>query len=99
MISALRNLPHDRRLTAKEAAKLVHIADIEPLLEAAGARRDAAHGPCVSYSRKVFIPLTQLCRDVCHYCTFARAPRANEKAYLTIEQMVAIAEAGKKAGC
>lgn len=99
MISALKNLPLNRRLTAKQAAELVNIADIAPLLEAAAARRDAAHGSRVSYSRKVFIPLTQLCRDVCHYCTFAHAPRANEKAYLTIEQMVAIAEAGKKAGC
>lgn len=99
MISALKNLPLNRRLTAKQAAELVDIADIEPLLEAAAARRDAAHGPRVSYSRKVFIPLTQLCRDVCHYCTFAHAPRPNEKAYLTIEQMVAIAEAGRKAGC
>ncbi len=53
----------------------------------------------VSYSRKVFIPLTQLCRDVCHYCTFAHPPRAGEKPFLSIEQMVAIAQAGKKAGC
>ena len=42
----------------------------------AAAKRDAAHGRLVSYSRKVFIPLTKLCRDVCHYCTFAERPRA-----------------------
>ena len=41
--------------------------------------RDAGHGALVSYSRKVFIPLTQLCRDVCHYCTFAHPPRRGER--------------------
>jgi len=46
------------------------------LMARAAARRDAAHGRLVSYSRKVFIPLTKLCRDVCHYCTFAERPRA-----------------------
>jgi FO synthase len=95
----LRNFPHSRRLTRDEAAALVGIDDIAPLLNAAASRRDAAHGRLVSYSRKVFIPLTQLCRDVCHYCTFAHAPRTGEKPYLSIDQMVAIAQAGKQAGC
>ncbi len=95
----VRNFPHSRRLTRDEAADLVRIADIGSLLGAAARRRDAAHGRTLSYSRKVFIPLTQLCRDVCHYCTFAHPPREGEKAYLSIEQMVAIARAGKKAGC
>ena len=49
----------------------------------AAALRDAAHGRLVSYSRKVFIPLTKLCRDVCHYCTFAEAPRPGRAAYLS----------------
>src|SRR5207237_7867766 len=48
---------------------------------------------------KVFIPLTQLCRDVCHYCTFAHPPRRGEAAYLDKEQVLAIARAGAKAGC
>src|SRR4051794_26919178 len=95
----LRNFPHSRRLTREEASGLVSIGDIGPLLDAAASRRDAAHGRRVSYSRKVFIPLTQLCRDVCHYCTFAHAPRDGTKPYLSIEQMVAIAQAGKQAGC
>ncbi len=99
-ISALmRNFPQSRRLTRNEAAELVRIDELGPLLGAAAKRRDAAHGRAVSYSRKVFIPLTQLCRDVCHYCTFARPPREGEKPYLSIDQMVAIAHAGKKAGC
>jgi FO synthase len=95
----MRNFPHSRRLTREEATGLVGIEDIAPLLDAAASRRDAAHGRCVSYSRKVFIPLTKLCRDVCHYCTFAHAPRDGVKPYLSIDQMVAIAHAGKEAGC
>jgi len=69
------------------------------LLDAARAERDAGHGPLVSYSRKVFIPLTHLCRDVCHYCTFARPPRDGERAFLTPDEVVAIARAGRAAGC
>lgn len=61
--------------------------------------RDAAHGPRVSYSRKVFIPLTRLCRDVCSYCTFAHAPQPGVRAYLTQEEVLDIARAGQAAGC
>ncbi|MBA3447814.1 MAG: 7,8-didemethyl-8-hydroxy-5-deazariboflavin synthase CofG, partial [Pseudaminobacter sp.] len=95
----LTDFAPDRRLTRDEALGLIDIADLSPLLEAASARRDAAHGDAVSYSRKVFIPLTQLCRDVCHYCTFAHPPRKGERAFLTREAVLAIAEAGKEAGC
>ncbi len=69
------------------------------LMPVAAALRDPGHGPLVSYSKKVFIPLTQLCRDVCHYCTFAHPPRRGEGAYLDAEQVLAIARAGAKAGC
>src|SRR5690348_18320745 len=65
----------------------------------AAALRDRGHGNLVSYSKKVFIPLTQLCRDVCHYCTFAHPPRRGEAAYLDKDQVLAIARAGAKAGC
>ncbi|UTY47475.1 7,8-didemethyl-8-hydroxy-5-deazariboflavin synthase subunit CofH (plasmid) [Sinorhizobium fredii] len=95
----LENLGLDERLSREQALSLIDLADIQPLLDAAARRRDAAHGGIVSYSRKVFIPLTQLCRDVCHYCTFAHPPRRDEKAFLTREEVLAIAEAGKKAGC
>src|SRR5207244_8132530 len=53
----------------------------------------------VPYSPKVFIPLTRLCRDVCHYCTFARPPRPGERAYLTPDEVLEIARAGAGAGC
>lgn len=56
-------------------------------------------GPVVTYSRKVFIPLTRLCRDVCHYCTFATTPRHAGKAYLDRIDVLAIARAGAAAGC
>ncbi len=69
------------------------------LMAEAAALRDQAHGRVVSYSRKVFIPLTKLCRDVCHYCTFAEKPRAGHGAYLTPEEVLAIARAGAAAGC
>ena len=95
----LHDLPAVARLSFEEAASLLDSPASASLLATAARRRDEAHGPIVSYSRKVFIPLTQLCRDVCHYCTFARAPRPGACAYLTPEEALAIADAGRRAGC
>src|SRR2546421_11819950 len=61
--------------------------------------RQLGHGRLVTYSPKVFIPLTKLCRDVCGYCTFARPPRRGERAYMSDEEVLAIARAGAAAGC
>jgi FO synthase len=69
------------------------------IMPQAGRLRDACHGPIISYSRKVFIPLTRLCRDFCSYCTFARAPSPGERAYLTAHEVLEIARAGRDAGC
>jgi len=77
----------------------IETAPLAELMQAAAELRDAGHGRNVSYSRKVFIPLTKLCRDVCHYCTFAERPRADRPAYLAPEQVLAIARAGAAAGC
>src|SRR5207244_2815900 len=88
-----------QRLSATDALALAGCADPRLLMPIAVALRDAGHGGVVSYSRKVFIPLTQLCRDVCHYCTFAHPPRAGEPAYLSAEQVLDIARAGARAGC
>src|SRR6202008_1339677 len=88
----------DRNLTREQALALVDCS-LEGLLRAAARRRDAAHCSIVSYSRKVFIPLTKLCRDGCHYCTFAHPTRKNERAYLSLEDVLAIARAGLAAGC
>jgi len=69
------------------------------LMQRAGALRDSELGANVSWSRKVFIPLTELCRDVCHYCTYAKTPRRLDNIYLSPEQVLAIARAGQAAGC
>ncbi len=69
------------------------------LVALAGAARDEAHGRRVTFSPKVFIPLTMLCRDRCGYCTFAKAPARLTSPYLTPEEVLAIARAGRDAGC
>ena len=74
-------------------------ADLDELLLAAAALRDEGHGDHVSFSKKVFIPLTRLCRDVCHYCTYAKTPRHIERAYMMPEEVLATARAGQAAGC
>jgi FO synthase len=74
-------------------------ADAAVLMPQAAALCDAGHGAVVSYSRKVFIPLTRLCRDSCHYCTFAIAPQPGRNVYLTAEEVLAIARAGQASGC
>src|SRR6202047_370451 len=87
------------RLSPPAALVLADSEDPRPLMRVAATVRDEGHGGLVSYSRKVFIPLTQLCRDVCHYCTFAHPPRRGEPAYLDADQVLAIARAGARAGC
>lgn len=86
-------------LREADALALAECENLPALMRAAAVLRDAGHGGLISYSRKVFIPLTQLCRDVCHYCTFAHPPRPGEKTYLTRDEVLEIARAGAKAGC
>ncbi len=69
------------------------------VLTEAARQRDIGHGRRISWSRKVFIPLTRLCRDVCAYCTFAHSPRRGEAVYLSPDEVLAIARAGQAAGC
>ncbi|WP_306145362.1 5-amino-6-(D-ribitylamino)uracil--L-tyrosine 4-hydroxyphenyl transferase CofH [Roseibium sp. MMSF_3412] len=73
--------------------------DISGLMAESRAKRDAGFGSIVTYSPKVFIPLTKACRDVCHYCTFAKPLRSGQKAYLEPEEVLEIARQGEKAGC
>jgi FO synthase len=72
---------------------------LDELCADARALRDEGHGRLVTYSPKVFIPLTKLCRDVCHYCTFAHPPRRGERAYMSIDEVLEVARAGAAAGC
>ncbi|HEY6532395.1 MAG TPA: 5-amino-6-(D-ribitylamino)uracil--L-tyrosine 4-hydroxyphenyl transferase CofH [Acidimicrobiales bacterium] len=74
-------------------------ADLGTLMAEARAVRDATHGTRVTYSPKVFIPLTMLCRDRCGYCTFARPPARLESPFLSPEQVTALARAGARVGC
>ncbi|MEQ8347210.1 MAG: 5-amino-6-(D-ribitylamino)uracil--L-tyrosine 4-hydroxyphenyl transferase CofH [Sneathiellaceae bacterium] len=94
-----RRLVDGGRLEPAELEALAARANLAPLLAGAAAIRDAGHGALVSVSRKVFVPLTQLCRDVCGYCTFAHPPKRGEPAYLDREAVLAIARAGAQAGC
>ncbi|MBB4642874.1 5-amino-6-(D-ribitylamino)uracil--L-tyrosine 4-hydroxyphenyl transferase CofH [Rhizorhapis suberifaciens] len=72
---------------------------LEDLISRSERMTLGSFGPLVTYSRKVFIPLTKLCRDVCHYCTFASPPSKAGAAYLSREDVLAIARAGAAAGC
>ena len=111
---ALRRAEDGRALTRTEAAALFMARGehLERLIAIAGRVRAAAPWyregawgrtpdgrPRVTYSRKVFIPLTHLCRDACGYCTFAHPPRADSPAFLSPEAVLAIARAGAAAGC
>jgi FO synthase len=82
-----------------QARALALAADTASLVAVAAGLRDRAHGNLISYSRKVFIPLTHLCRDVCHYCTFARVPRRVVKPYMSVEEVLDIARQGAEMGC
>ena len=81
------------------ALALARETDLTALMARASALRDAGFGRAVTYSRKVFIPLTKLCRDVCHYCTFAQPPRPGERAYMTLDEVLDVARQGARAGC
>ena len=101
MSRALKRASDGKTLSVTEATILMGARGpgLEALLAIAGSLRDLGHGHTVTYSRKVFIPLTMLCRDVCHYCTFAKPPARLEKPFLTPEDVVSIADAGRQAGC
>jgi len=86
------------RPSAAQARALLQ-RPLAELMRDAAAVRDAGYGRVVTYSRKVFIPLTELCRDVCHYCTYAKTPRRLSKAFLTPAEVLEIARAGARAGC
>src|ERR687893_3226934 len=89
------------RLTDDEARELARLAPSDPalVLAAASELRNSYTGARVTFSKKVFIPLTKLCRDSCGYCTFAHPPRPGERAFMTLEEVLDVARAGEAAGC
>jgi FO synthase len=99
-----------RALARADAGKTLSVDEATWLLSARGTAlkrltaiaarvRDGAFGTRVTYSRKVFVPLTHLCRDACGYCTFAWPPKSDMPAYLSPEQVLSIARAGQAASC
>jgi 7,8-didemethyl-8-hydroxy-5-deazariboflavin synthase CofG subunit len=91
----------DTGISRADASRLIRATggDLLDLLTAASALREARTGATVTYSRKVFIPLTNLCRDRCGYCTFAREPGDGKAHTMTPDEVLAVARAGQKAGC
>jgi 7,8-didemethyl-8-hydroxy-5-deazariboflavin synthase CofG subunit len=91
----------DARLTADDGYALMHArgSEVPALLHAASVLRDRHKGRSVSYSRKVFIPLTNICRDRCGYCTFRKDPWEADAKTMTPDDVLAVAEAGSKLGC
>ena len=88
----------DAPISAYDALALAEVRDTAALMRDAARLRDARFGSGMTYSRKVFIPLTHLCRDSCHYCTFAQPPRHGRAAYMSPEDVLAAARAGERAG-
>src|SRR3954453_21798683 len=90
-----------RALARAESGKVLSVDEVTALLASRGEHlerllgharhlRELGHGTAVTYSRKVFVPLTMLCRDHCHYCTFAKPPARLDHAFLSPERVVAI---------
>jgi FO synthase len=97
--SYLEKVEAGHRPTHAEALLLAGETDISRLMAIAAFLRDQGHRNIVTFSKKVFIPLTHLCRDVCHYCTFAQSPKKGEAAFMTPEQVLDIARQGAAMGC
>ncbi len=85
--------------TREQALALLEVDHLDGLMQRAATLRDQGHRNVVTYSRKVFIPLTHLCRDVCHYCTFAKTPKRIPQAYMSVEQVLELARQGARQGC
>ncbi len=87
------------RIAREDALLLMECAETGALLEAASSLRNRVKGRTISYSRKVFIPLTTFCRDRCGYCTFRRDPGEPGGRYMTPDEVLAVAERARRAGC
>ena len=100
LISQLRASQRQGQLpSTAEALNLATESDTAALATLAAEIRDQGFANLVTYSRKVFIPLTHLCRDVCHYCTFAQVPRKVQAPYLSIDEVLQTARHGAEMGC
>jgi len=102
-VSYLENINLDAFLTirpsVKEAKQLAEYRDTELLMSVASTIRDEGFRNVLSYSRKVFMPITQLCRDVCHYCTFAKTPKNIQSPYMSVDEVLESAHKASLLGC
>ena len=85
--------------SAKRSMALLEVEDFSVLQEKASLYRDYEFNNVVTYSRKVFLPITQLCRDVCHYCTFAKTPKHLSALYMSEDDVLSEVRAAERAGC
>jgi FO synthase len=99
MNNVLQQVREGVRLSDDDALALAEFTDTRALADVASVLRDQGFRNTVTYSRKVFIPLTHLCRDVCHYCTFAQVPRKVMAPYMSIEEVLEVARHGAAMGC
>jgi FO synthase len=99
--SQLLHNSHDQPLTREQACALMEVGGVSlvELMHAAASLREAHKGQVVTYSRKVFIPLTTLCRDDCGYCTFKRDPGQPGAKTLSPDEVLEIARQGAAQGC
>lgn len=95
----LERILSGHRPSGAELSHLSEHARTGDLMAIAAAVRDEGHGDIVTYSPKVFLPITHLCRDVCHYCTFARTPREVNSLFMSLENALDVAASGAAAGC
>ena len=96
---SLLKIIQNENIKFSELKALSNVCLSESLIEAAFNKKKYYFQDTLTYSPKVFIPLTFLCRDVCHYCTFARTPKKVESPYLSIQEVVSIAKEGESRGC
>ena len=94
MKNFLENPPSD-----SEALELVKVKDIKKFMDLASNIRDEGHRNVISYSKKIFIPLTKLCRDFCHYCTFAETPTKHKQNFMTKDEVMELVKRGEALGC
>src|ERR1019366_7180142 len=101
LAACLREVRDGWALAPDIACQLLRCDDdlLHELLATARALKEQYRPGVITYSRKVFIPLTHLCRDYCGYCTYRRDPEAGVQPYMTPDEVLAVAEAGRRAGC
>jgi len=99
--SALTKSLEDKALSESEAFNLIEcpVQALPKLCAAASIVRDRGKGRTITFSPKVFIPLTRLCRDFCGYCTFRQSPKEADRLYMTPDEILQVAKAGQDMGC